>query len=182
MERINWRGRVVAALVISTAMVAGTLSVASAIGGPDTKIYACKGNTTGLLRVVPAGTSCLPTESRMDWDQKGEKGDIGPAGPRGPQGPAGATVLFATVQGDGTLVDGDAVSVTKAGVGAYHVTFDRVVRHCAAVANLAVVNDEGPTFGSGSAVTYPYGTNVLVRTRFSNNAAIDDPFDLVVVC
>src|SRR4030095_1219951 len=51
-------------------------------------ISACYHSITGALRVVAAGTQCLPSESPLVWSVQGVPG---PQGPQGPQGPAGNT-------------------------------------------------------------------------------------------
>ena len=82
---------------VAAGLVAGLL-LRDAVAAPSGVIYACKGERSGALRIVDAGTPCLRGESRMQWNvagppgpagQPGSQGPIGPAGPVGPQGPEG---------------------------------------------------------------------------------------------
>jgi hypothetical protein len=54
-------------------------------------ISACYHSITGALRVVAAGSPCLPSESPLVWSVQGVPGPGGPQGPQGPQGSAGNT-------------------------------------------------------------------------------------------
>ena len=56
-------------------------------------INACFKKSSGDLRVLKEGDSCLPFESQLSWNSEGiqgEKGDPGPQGIQGPQGLPGA--------------------------------------------------------------------------------------------
>lgn len=86
-----------AAVVVTTAAVAGGAFAFGAVGGGGV-INACYDKANGNLRVLVAGgkTSCRRSEGRISWNQRGPKGDTGaqgaqgPAGPQGAQGPAGS--------------------------------------------------------------------------------------------
>lgn len=52
-------------------------------------LYACQGERSGSVRIVPAGTPCLRGEKLISWNIQGPAGPVGPAGPQGPSGPAG---------------------------------------------------------------------------------------------
>jgi len=64
---------------------------------------------------------------------KGDQGVVGPIGPEGPQGPAGSdgNILLDGLKmvrgsggGDGTLLQGEGFTVTRASTGRYSITFD----------------------------------------------------------
>jgi Collagen triple helix repeat (20 copies) len=71
-------------------LVGGISGVALASGSdPTTTIFACKLNSTGLVRIVAQGQDCFRHETPVQWNVQGPVGPVGPAGPQGPAGPAG---------------------------------------------------------------------------------------------
>lgn len=89
--------------VPALAFVLGALTVGAVFAGQagwaaltshaaDAQIFACVKTQNGQVRVVAAGSRCLPSEHAATWSvegPKGDTGDTGPAGPAGPQGPPG---------------------------------------------------------------------------------------------
>jgi hypothetical protein len=63
------------------------MAVRTASGAPDDVLYACMGDRSGALRIVPEGTICLCGETLIIWNIEGP---VGPAGPAGAQGRPGA--------------------------------------------------------------------------------------------
>jgi len=60
-------------------------------------IYACVGQSSLQVRIVPESEECKSTETRVSWNTTGIAGPAGPTGPVGPQGPQGtngASVTF----------------------------------------------------------------------------------------
>jgi hypothetical protein len=171
-------------------LVAATLALAVAGVAyaviPDSSgvIHGCYDKVTGRLRVYDAANSGkqLPAacnslfERQLDWNATGPPG---PAGPKGDKGDPGIS-LFAKVAANGSLVAGTAVAAVRATTGAYVVTFDRNIGHCAWVAS-----PEGhppstyviPTVFS----LFPAG-DVEVALQDSGANPIDAGFDLIVVC
>ncbi len=84
-----------ALVLILAALVtlAGTASIATAHGGNDAQIHSCVTKVGGVVRIIPATSSCIAlTEDPLDWNIQGIQGPAGPTGRRGapgPQGPAG---------------------------------------------------------------------------------------------
>ncbi len=89
-------------LVAAAAAFAGGTAVVGAQSAGQ--IRACA-NTSGLVKVIGPGASCLPNETPLSWNiqgvpgPKGEtgatglRGETGATGPAGPQGETGATGL-----------------------------------------------------------------------------------------
>lgn len=83
--------RVVAALGLGAAVVAGSTTVAiAASSSPSTSqvLTACAGRG-GWLRLVTSGTQCRRGETAVKWDVQGPVGTTGPTGPAGPTGATG---------------------------------------------------------------------------------------------
>ncbi len=83
--------RVVAALGLGAAVVAGSTTVAIAAGSsPSTSqvLTACAGRA-GWLRLVTSGAHCRRGETAVQWDVQGPVGATGPTGPAGPTGATG---------------------------------------------------------------------------------------------
>jgi hypothetical protein len=73
-------------LVSIAAIVVASSSVAwAAIPGPGGVINGCYTAVSGNLRIVD-GTTCLPKETPISWNQAGTPGPAGPAGPAGKNG------------------------------------------------------------------------------------------------
>jgi hypothetical protein len=79
----------VAGAVVAVVGAGVAVAATSGIPGPDGVIHGCYG-VGGALRVVPAGTACLATETALPWSQTGPAGPAGPQGPQGPQGTGNA--------------------------------------------------------------------------------------------
>lgn len=60
------------------------LREAFANGNAAGVLYACQGERSGTIRIVPAGTACMRGEKLISWNVQG------PVGPAGAQGQAGA--------------------------------------------------------------------------------------------
>jgi hypothetical protein len=81
-------------------------------------VSACVQRVSGVVRILPAGTTCHPGEYPVEWNvtgpqgPKGDKGDAGAPGAPGPQGPKGdsggtngiATAVYGSVDKDGGWV------------------------------------------------------------------------------
>jgi hypothetical protein len=84
-------------LAVSTIVWASIPDEAGVING-------CSDKLTGLARIIDTSRAqCLPTETKVSWNQAGQPGPVGPAGPQGiqgipgPVGPAGATFKAAAL-------------------------------------------------------------------------------------
>lgn len=60
---------------------------------PAATYYACVNESSGVLRMVSANTTCGAHEQPISWNQTGPQGPMGPQGPAGPQGPQGVAGL-----------------------------------------------------------------------------------------
>ena len=87
-----------AVLGISALVGIGAASAAIPDSG-DGEIHACRANIGGQLRVIDAesGSSCIPNETELVWNQEGPQGVQGPVGPQGAVGPQGPAVEFEQV-------------------------------------------------------------------------------------
>lgn len=56
----------------------------------STTIFACVRKPGGLVRIVERRNDCLPSETRISWNQEGPIGPTGPAGVAGATGASGA--------------------------------------------------------------------------------------------
>jgi hypothetical protein len=75
----------------ATGVLLGTGAVAAdAADSSPGVIYACSLRGAGIVRVVPAGTTCFNSETPLQWNVTGPQGPAGPPGVAGPAGPAGA--------------------------------------------------------------------------------------------
>jgi type VI secretion system secreted protein Hcp len=86
------RGRTIAIAAACVAIAAVGATYALAEGGSSNTLNACA-KKEGQLRLVPAGTTCKPDETAVEWNVQGPKGDpgsTGAQGPKGDQGPPGA--------------------------------------------------------------------------------------------
>lgn len=92
-ERVTRMSRpaVAGLLVAGVTTAAGLILGAPAPAAAQTTgvIYACVGRLAGVVRIVSASDTCLPTERRVQWSVEGPRGPAGPAGPAGPTGAAG---------------------------------------------------------------------------------------------
>lgn len=167
LHRRVWRAAIVAAIV---GFAAAGIAYASI---PDSNglINGCYKKQNGQLRVIDtgAGRACSGSEKPLSW--------------------TGATVLFANVNADGTLVDGDATAASRpygAGTGFYTVTFGQAVSNCAAVATPGAF--PGYTFAADNATAGAdtesiHPNDVTVRFKRGDTAdPIDSAFHLIVVC
>ncbi|HKR64684.1 MAG TPA: hypothetical protein VJZ00_13210 [Thermoanaerobaculia bacterium] len=76
------------ALVRRTSLVLAFLLVTAAPLAAQV-LDACVNKGNGGMRLVAATASCLPNESRVQWNITGPAGPQGPEGPAGPAGPPG---------------------------------------------------------------------------------------------
>lgn len=86
--------------------------------GTEERIFGCRANRGGALRVVSESTRCKTGESRLTWNvqgprgYRGYRGARGPAGPEGDRGPRGYPgIAVAQSCPDGSYVSG----ITTAG-------------------------------------------------------------------
>jgi hypothetical protein len=109
-------------------------------------IHGCVVKKTGELLIKPR---CGHGQTRLVWNQRG------PQGAQGPQG-APAVNAWAVVTAAGSVVSGQAISVTHVSAGTYQVTVTAAA--CANKANSPTVTvlDANPPNGQ-SAGTFPVG-------------------------
>ena len=83
------RGHAAAGMIGAAAIASlGGLAYATT---PSNVINGCMNDSTGILRVVAAGSSCKSNETPLSWNQQGVQGETGPIGPQGPKGDKGDT-------------------------------------------------------------------------------------------
>lgn len=90
-SRLTWLIAVsAAALVVAGGVAYATIPDANGV------IHGCRNRQVGVLRVIDSARStCLSSETALDWNQtgtpgpQGPPGEPGPEGPQGPQGPLG---------------------------------------------------------------------------------------------
>jgi hypothetical protein len=99
-----------------------------------------------------------------------------------PTASAASPNLFASVAGDGTLVNGNGVSsVTHIiGTGQYEVTFTSDVSSCAYVSTTQ--NAFSQAIQSFTAGGHLSGSGVYVEVKNQGGGLMDGPFDLAVAC
>jgi hypothetical protein len=98
-----------------------------------------------------------------------------------PTASAASPNLFATVAGDGTLANGNAVSsVTHLGTGQYEVTFTSDVSGCAYVSTTQ--NAFSQAIQSYTAGGHLSSSGVYVEVKNQGGGLLDGPFDLAVAC
>jgi hypothetical protein len=95
-------------------------------------------------------------------------------------GTAASPNLFASVAGDGTIINGNATSVTHIGVGQYEVTFAGNVSACAYVSTTQ--NAFSQALQSYTAGGHLSANGVYVETKNQGGGLTDGPFDLAVAC
>ena len=89
--------------------------------------------------------------------------------------------LFASVAGNGTLVNGNGVSlVTHIGTGQYEVTFTSIVSNCAYVSTTQ--NAFSQALQSFTAGGHLSSSGVYVEVKNQGGGLTDGPFDLAVAC
>ena len=76
------RRRLLAILVGCALLITGS----TASGADLAQIYGCAADSGGALRIVPAGTRCKSTETKLVWNVQGPRGPRGNEGERGPRG------------------------------------------------------------------------------------------------
>jgi hypothetical protein len=103
MPRLPHRG--IAVVGALTALV--TLGLGTEPRAED--IRACARRKTRVIRLLPAGKSCKPSETALTWSQTGP---VGPAGPAGDAGAPGSALAFAHVASNGMLIAADSQNVT----------------------------------------------------------------------
>jgi hypothetical protein len=85
--------RTASVVVLGVLLFAGSTMAASSIPDADGTIWACYKpgalSGTAAIRLVPAGTTCHPSEQSISWNQQGPQGEQGIQGIPGPQGEQG---------------------------------------------------------------------------------------------
>jgi hypothetical protein len=177
------RRLLIAALAVAAAVAGGT---ALAAGG-------------GLQGTRPEAKPALAAAAcHCKRGPRGPRGLRGPEGPQGPkgdtgaqgaQGPAGTSspIIFAVVDGDGTLAHGTAVSIQHTVAGEYVLTFAQNLDNCAAVASPGAHKSTGPpAIPAGLANSSTDGNTVTVITRVVSPPGVMQPtdrsFHLIVMC
>lgn len=98
-----------------------------------------------------------------------------------PTASAASPNLFASVAGNGMLVNGNGVSsVTHFGAGQYEVTFTVAVSNCAYVSTTQ--NTSSQALQSLTAGGHLSSDGVYVEVMNQSNVLTDGPFDLAVAC
>jgi hypothetical protein len=98
-----------------------------------------------------------------------------------PTASAASPNLFASVAGNGTLVNGNGVnSVTHLGTGQYEVTFTSDMSSCGYVSTTH--NAYSQAIQSYTAGGHLSGSGVYVEVKNQGGGLIDGPFDLAVAC
>ena len=98
-----------------------------------------------------------------------------------PSASAASPNLFASVAGDGTLVNGNGVSsVTHINTGQYEVTFTSDVSSCAYVSTTQ--NASSQALQSFTAGGHLSSSGVYLETKNQGGGLTDGPFDLAVAC
>jgi hypothetical protein len=98
-----------------------------------------------------------------------------------PTASAASPNLFASVEGNGTLVNGnDVSSVTHIGTGQYEVTFTSDVSSCAYVSTTH--NAFSQALQSYTAGGHLSSSGVYVEVKNQGGGLTDGPFDLAVAC
>ena len=94
--RSHARRNLVAYLALVVALAATGGAAYSAIPDANSVIHACYDNAGGTLRVIDTDAAgvCRPTETALDWNQKGQPGVAGAQGAQGPQGPPGVGTTY----------------------------------------------------------------------------------------
>jgi lamin tail-like protein len=83
------RSKILVALGVALAALAGATVAATQIPDGDGVIHGCRKVHGGALRVVAKASACRAGERPLKWNQRGIPGPAGEAGPVGPEGPAG---------------------------------------------------------------------------------------------
>lgn len=75
---------------IAVVVLIGGGTASAAVTTDTTTITGCWHKSSGLLRVIDAGTEqCKTNETLLEWNAVGAKGEAGPQGPAGPIGETG---------------------------------------------------------------------------------------------
>ena len=129
-------------------------------------ITVCADKKTGLLYLKTRGR-CKRTQTRVSWNQQGpqglqglqgSQGATGPQGPTGPQGASGAqgpaaAKVWADVNSDGSVFQGEGVAVQNTGAGVYQVTITDAT--CSQEGNAPVVSVSDAAPGSVPGGVFP---------------------------
>jgi hypothetical protein len=112
------RRRVALAALSVVAISAGGIAYAAVPDGTGV-IHGCRANASGTLRVIDSeqGEGCRPSETALDWNQRGRQG------PDGPPGPAGTAKAWARIDGLGEIT-------SSHGLGSATVTHPRTGVYC----------------------------------------------------
>jgi hypothetical protein len=111
------RRRVALAALTVVAISAGGIAYAAVPDGTGV-IHGCRANVGGTLRVVDSerGEGCRPSETALDWNQRGQQGL------EGPPGPAGTAKAWARIDGSGGITSSHGLgsaTVTHPMTGVY---------------------------------------------------------------
>jgi hypothetical protein len=142
-------------------------------------ITVCADKKTGLLYLKTRGR-CKRSQNRVSWNQQGPQGPqglqgsqgatglqgpTGPPGVPGAQGPPGVTV-WADVENDGTVFQGEGIAVQNVGAGTYQVTITDPT--CSQEDNAPVlsVSDSAPGFVQGGVFPVAWYTASGLNEQF----------------
>lgn len=85
--------RIAPLVAVALGAIGGTAWASGAVGsivGANGTVTGCYQTQNGQLRVVAEGETCRPSESALQWSQKGPPGDAGAQGIQGEKGDTGA--------------------------------------------------------------------------------------------
>lgn len=161
-------------VVAVAALGVGAAVAAAAIPGRDGTINACYDLKKGDLRVVDEGVPCTKNEGALSWNQ-------GLADP--PPPPPTGKIHSATVDWDGRLNAGDAVSVHVHADKSYRVTFAEAVGSCTATISLGVNQNGGSVSLHAVGNVDLSGTDAVVEWMVPPSTDnTETGFHLIVVC
>lgn len=131
-------------------------------------ITVCANKKTGLLYLHQRGR-CKRGQTRVTWNQQG------PRGAAGAQGPAGASAIsvWGVVAGNGTVVNGQGLSVQRVSAGTYQVTV--TAAGCAQGSNaptVAVSDSDPPNAQSAGAFPEAWVGDTGANEQFTVNTGV----------
>jgi hypothetical protein len=149
-------------------------------------------SSSTLLKVLTAASVAVVVAACSDAPTETASADAEPlASAKTNPGVKKPVFHMARVRGDGTLVDGTAISAQRINPGSYRITFPPPIGHCAAAANSAAFQGfDGSVFrivaqisigvGQGGAFDdQSVGVNLFSSTDGSSE---DSSFSVVLVC
>jgi hypothetical protein len=154
------RRRVALAALTVVAISAGGIAYAAVPDGTGV-IHGCRANVGGTLRVVDSerGEGCRPSETALDWNQRGQQGL------EGPPGPAGTAKAWARIDGSGGITSSHGLgpaTVTHPMTGVYCIHNLPFEPHVAVGSSAnGIVSDPG---APGGFAPIGYDLNVTAAT------------------